>query len=304
MRGVAVRLRVLSLTLAKAVTRRAKRALKRPLPFAKRQSIWRKRLVKSLKRLPPASEGINALASPNSKLILNALAGRDVFILTGPERKQIKSAIVSSRTLRVPAASIRHTMKGGGEAKSNLISFERAEIARIPLVKVDTFVFIDEIIRQGKPYQQTALYAQLGGKRIPRRIAERPERRVFLKTEDHFLRYYERCMALADSISRQGVLDMRNESSSAYVEKFGWDHNMLIAVASDGDLIHWRMAKHRLAIAIALGITEVPVNVGFLSGHWMKQCAGNLTLMRPGGLSRAVSLALQEAEKRANSEIL
>jgi len=240
-----------------------------------------------------------------SKLKLNALMARDAFQLQRREQKLIKNMLISTRALRVPASCFRFRMHGRRN-RCNFVSFDRGQIDHIPLFENDIFVFIDEIVRQGTPYRQTILYDKLFSGRLrklirPLKSAQDPRNRTKIESEEEFKRYYDRCMSLADSIAKHGILDMLTQDGYAQGHRFGHDGNMLVAIDEHGELIHWRMAKHRLAISLALDIKDIPVNVGFLSGHWMLAVAGRSRLLKRHGLVDAITLALDEAERRANS---
>jgi hypothetical protein len=66
-----------------------------------------------------------------------------------------------------------------GRRRHNVVSFNRDHLDRIPLVEFDTFVFVDEIVRQGLPYERTALYSKLTSGKLrklmrPLKTAEDP----------------------------------------------------------------------------------------------------------------------------------
>ena len=243
--------------------------------------------------------------SPRAKLTLNALLARDAYQLNPRERRQIMFMPVFDRALRVPASCFKFRMIGKRK-QSNVVSFDRAQIDHIPLFDNDIFVFIDEIVRQRTPYRQTILYEKLISGKLrklirPLKSSEDPRNRTKIESEEEFKRYYDRCMSLADSIAKDGIFDMLTQDGYAQGYRFGHDRNMLVAIDEHGELIHWRMAKHRLAIALALDIESMPVNVGFLSGHWILSVAGRSRLLRRNGLVTAIALALDEAERRANA---
>lgn len=241
--------------------------------------------------------------SPFTKVTLNALMGRDAYQLNPRERKVVKMMPVFERTLRVPASCFRFRMIGR-RPESNILSFDRSQISRVPLMENDIFLFIDEIVRLGAPYKETILYGKLfSGKlrKLVRKGVEDPLNRLRIGSDEEFKSYYDRCLVLADSIAKHGILNMQADDGYAQAHEFGHDRNMLVAIDEHGELIHWRMAKHRLAIALALDVKSVPINVGLLSGQWLLAVAGRSRLLRPDGLKDAITLALDEAERRANA---
>lgn len=244
--------------------------------------------------------------SASTKITFNALLAHDAFQLKRLERKQIRNSPSFARTLTVPACCFGFRMIGR-RPRSNIITFDRSQIQRKPLTEFDIFLFVDEVIKQGKPYQETTLYGKfLSGelrKPITRafKSADDPTNRTKITSEEEFSRYYTRCLSLADSIAKHGLFDLKTDEGYARGLNFGHDFNILVAIDEDGGLIHWRMGKHRLAIARALGLQAVPVNVGFLSGHWMLAVAGRARLLMRNGLDESINLAFDEAQRRANA---
>jgi hypothetical protein len=236
------------------------------------------------------------------KLTLNAWLGCDMCQLSSRERQQIKMMPAFTRVLRISPRSFKFRMTG--RRRHNVVSFNRDHLDRIPLVEFDTFVFVDEIVRQGLPYERTALYSKLTSGKLrklmrPLKTAEDPRQWGSIQSEAGFKRYYDRCMRLAESIADHGIFDMSTDGRRAQALRFGHDENILVAIDEQGELIHWRRGKHRLAISLALGLKEIPVKVALLSGHWMQAVAGHSRTWGPSGLSNAVTLALKEAETRA-----
>ncbi len=238
------------------------------------------------------------------KLTLNAWLGRDMCQLNWRERQQIKMMPAFNRVLRISPRSFRFRMTG--RRRHNVVSFNRDHLDRIPLVEFDTFVFVDEIVRQGLPCEKTALYNKLTSGKLrklmrPLKTAEDPRQWGSIQSEAGFKRYYDRCMRLAESIADHGIFDMSIDGRRAQALRFGHDENILVAIDERGELIHWRRGKHRLAISLALGLKEIPVKVALLSGHWMQAVAGHSRPWGPSALSNAVTLVLKEAETRAGA---
>ncbi|HMK41920.1 MAG TPA: hypothetical protein VK451_10230 [Methyloceanibacter sp.] len=236
------------------------------------------------------------------KLTLNAWLGRDMCQLNSRERQQIKMMPAFNRVLRISPRSFRFRMTG--RRRHNVVTFNCDHLDRIPLVEFDTFVFVDEIVRQGLPYERTVLYKKVVSGKLrklmrPLKTAEDPRKWSSIQSEAGFKRYYDRCMRLAESIADHGIFDMSTDGRHAQALRFGHDQNILVAIDEHGELIHWRRGKHRLAISLALGLTDIPVKVALLSGHWMQAVAGSSRPLGPGGLANALTLALKEAETRA-----
>ena len=236
------------------------------------------------------------------KLTLNAWLGCDMCQLSSRERQQIKMMPAFNRVLRISPRSFKFRMTG--RRTHNVVTFNRDHVDRIPLVEFDTFVFVDEIVRQGLPYERTALYKKVASGKLrklmrPLKTAEDPRKWSSIQSAAEFKRYYDRCMRLAESIADHGIFDMSTDGRRAQALRFGHDENILVAIDEHGELIHWRRGKHRLAIALALKLKDIPVKAALLSGHWMKAVAGSSRPLGPGGLSNAVALALKEAETRA-----
>ena len=173
------------------------------------------------------------------KLTLNAWLGRDMCQLNWRERQQIKMMPAFTRVLRISPRSFKFRMTG--RRRHNVVSFNRDHLDRIPLVEFDTFVFVDEIVRQGLPYEKTALYSKLTSGKLrklmrPLKTAEDPRQWGSIQSEAGFKRYYDRCMRLAESIADHGIFDMSIDGRRAQALRFGHDENILVAIDERGEL--------------------------------------------------------------------
>ena len=120
------------------------------------------------------------------------------------------------------------------------------------------FIFIDEILLRGLSVEQTSLYRMaLAGYNIRRRIGREGELLQLVRYED-FESYYKRCLLLAESIAKHGVLDIDRAPADLMTRN---EKNVRILIREDGALYHYRRGKHRLAIARALGISMMPVDI-------------------------------------------
>jgi hypothetical protein len=154
---------------------------------------------------------INALAGRNllrlglswdefSQLTEQANIGRSIWLsptsivgigISGIKGPRSRAREVASRILR---------REVGGSSKFDLIRF--CALKPIPHETRRTYRFIQDVIGENKPYWETALFQQvMDGRSIMRST---PYGDLLIDDAEKFARYYEQCLALADSIRRRG----------------------------------------------------------------------------------------------------
>ena len=230
-------------------------------------------------------------------VIANVLSGRDVFRLLPAQRQRFVLSTSLDRPVLVPAKSVRFGMTGRYRRRSMVISFAETEKHLRPIASLPTFIFLDEIIRHRKDLQETVLYKQvMSGERVRRQHSSNGQKhRGQLVTDDELVRYYERCMALTESIRRQGVIPLDSPEGSKFRSSDGEDKDIGVAIDEEGRIIHYRRGKHRLAIAQALGLNRVPVVVHFISGRYLLKFMRKRDLFMPGRLHAAICQAVDHA---------
>ena len=146
------------------------------------------------------------------------------------------------------------------------------------------FLFADEILQRKFPLKETSLYrAAASGERVMRRIGPNGALRRLTSDADFEL-YLSRFLALTDSIARRGLLEIRRAPEVAPSPR---ERNIKVLAWSDGSIHHKSCGKHRLAIAKALDLPEIPVHLFFGSPiAWFRfHCKSDTRVWRSSLLS-------------------
>jgi len=97
--------------------------------------------------------------------------------------------------------------------------------------------------------------------------------------------YFEQCHRLIKSIKEKGV--------EGFVERSTLE-NIGLAVTSDGRITHYRVGNHRLAIAQALGIKTVPMDILLVSAKFLVERLSRWQLWSSSVMVRAVDGMLRD----------
>ncbi len=204
-----------------------------------------------------------------------------------------------SRTLWIPARCLTQGTTGWRRRRSHLISFSPLNILK--LRDLSTFKFIDETVGQGRELHDTALYDEAFRlkQKVKRQIScDDGKTRIRITEEHQLARYRDRCLELAESIRTNGVVDMESPAGQAFVEADGLESNIIVTIHDDGNILHYRRGKHRLAIAAVLGL-DVPVFLHSISGQFILRF-----LRRPFGFgSRPLGSAMDRAKNWALNKL-
>lgn len=129
-----------------------------------------------------------------------------------------------------------------------------------------------ELFEANLNYTQTAAFRR----RIETCRSDNPKRHraTPIDTEEKIHDYYRRQIKLIDSIRRHGYLRRSSvlakqlyDSAQAAREKR--EYEIGCAVARDGELLMFRTGRHRLGIALGLGLREVPVDIHHIHKIWV-----------------------------------
>jgi hypothetical protein len=255
--------------------------------------------------MPSLHKHIDQL-SPAQKLRLNLNAGREIASLNRKEMRQIRREILP-RTFWIPPCAVKHIYLPVPNVKE-VVTFSDLQAHVVPIRQQITFNFIHQIIAQRRPYQETDLFQfwKSGATlyRYTNKIGEIKEGTA-LTSESDFERYYQRCLDLAASMSTHGVLDVSGNVQVGVGEK---DKNCTIAIDDFGQLVHFTLGKHRLAIAQELGLEQMPVSVRFVSAkylvtqqpRWKLAVATNLTALIRSMVEAAVLRACEECGREVS----
>lgn len=202
---------------------------------------------------------------PHWRVAVNVGLRRDLFFLYRPERTAV-AAMCRLTTIELPPAAIERALRMR-EFRHNVICFAPTEGFTTPFCDHPTYVFLREVVIEGKDYNDTTMYREAteGGKVKRRREGGE---RVRLTSDADFAIYRERCLALAESIARHGVIDIESPAGAAF-RATPEDNNLLVAIDESGAFIHYRRGRHRLALAQLLGTGSIPASIYFVSGSYL-----------------------------------
>ena len=262
--------------------------------------IRRVRLFISWK-LREALNGVTKFAPAKLVVSVNILLRRDLLSLSSEQRERLMEAADLFGPQWISPHCLALSMIGKRRKRGNFISFARTRL----LTNLDdhpTFAFIKEILIDKRDCTQTALYraAMTPGTRVRRQSsAHGVKERVSLASDGEIVAYYNRCRQLAESISERGVLPMSSEEGARLRAGDGDEGDILIAIDENGEIIHYRRGRHRLAIAKALGVKRVPVRIHFMSGHYLLRFMKRREALIPGRLEKAICAAARSALTKA-----
>ena len=238
-----------------------------------------------------------ARALPPAPLVgANIILRRDYFCLTPHQRERFLRSARLASPISLPPGSLSLGMTAP-RRRNMVVSFAETKPHLRLIADLPTFLFINETIRLKKRLEDTDLYKQaLSGVRIRRQnSADGKKSRAQLATKNDLCGYHDRCMGLAESINRNGVVSLDSVEGSKFRSKDGYDKDIGVAIDEDGRFVHYRRGKHRLAIAQALGTDRVPVLVHFISGTYLLKFIRRRDVLMPGWLRSGISQAIDEA---------
>jgi hypothetical protein len=183
--------------------------------------------------------------------------------------------------------------------KYNLINY--FPIKRAPFEGYPKFRFLSEIITENKPYHDTELFRYVkSGHAIDRLVdGEVSKERIVISSEPEFIRYYETCASLINSIRKYGYLDLQygdgevigalRSSRPAKGTTIG------LAIDQQGYLLHYTKGHHRLAVAMLLQIEKIPVAINYISGTYLERFVSRLDLCSEQRFAAAIKRAVDHA---------
>lgn len=151
-------------------------------------------------------------------------------------------------------------------------SSSHAEIAELCRTRQD--------FREGQRYQR---YAE----RIAKGVLLR-RNRVTLDTIGKLDGYFEYYLALIDDIEKNGIqphseLGLRGQTGNRHRwTRSLWqdlaERDIGVAIDADGRLVRHTNGKHRMAVALALGLPRIPVEIRLVHARWLQRQANKLGL--------------------------
>ena len=265
-----------------------------------------RRIKKRVKKKIKVWRELAELHSPPVAIIgANLLVGDDRYRLRSVQRERFKATAELDGPFWLRASSLELTMIGSGRNPSNVIIFRGPERKLSRLADHPTFGFVDETVREKRPYKETTLYAGLlTGLRMTRQHSVNGNKRwSLIETEADFVRYYEHCLALAESIRDNGLFAISSKEAAPFAERHGEDGEIRVGIDADGKFLHCRYGRHRLAIASVIGIEYVPVAIDFLSAQHLLNFIERWEIVVPGRLIHAVHKVIDHALAQANGPL-
>ena len=216
----------------------------------------------------------------------NLILGRGSFPLTSDENKYFCRSRPFMTTHWIDTDKIIYALVDP-EKKGQLIVYD--SIRQLDLFALhSTSVFIQELVVHKIPLEETTLYrsmsectsirpVMLDGKRV----------KLPLNTHENMLAYFDKCQSLIKSIQEGGV-------------KQSPDENIGIAITSAG-IAHFRLGHHRLAIAQALRLKKIPIDIILISAQFLFERLPRWRLWSAAAMVRAVDDVLRDTMDNLNN---
>ncbi|MCP3910784.1 MAG: hypothetical protein GY713_07515 [Actinomycetia bacterium] len=116
-----------------------------------------------------------------------------------------------------------------------------------------------------------------------------------LATREDFRWHFGQYQRLAESVASRGVISLREVADTAAGGVGDHDGSAPdfpgIAIGDDGNFLWFGEGRHRVAIAQWLNISPIPVSLGGVNRHWLRE-----TVSRGSGPLEATEARLQEAD--------
>jgi hypothetical protein len=209
----------------------------------------------------------------------NLVLGRESYPLTSDENKYLYRNHPFSKTHWIDADRIIYAANWP-EIKGELILYDC--IGKLDLfASHSTSIFIRELIVQKIPLEETRLYKRMSERRWVRPVILGGRRvKLPLNTHENMLAYFDKCQSLIKGIQDSGV-------------KASKDENIGIAITSEG-IAFFRRGHHRLAIAQALGIKRIPIDIILISAQFLVERVPRWQLWSNSAMVRAVNEVLSD----------
>lgn len=239
-----------------------------------------------LKRLPVSLVQYKIYLRAMRKIRANLRLERNVLNLTQIERQAIRRTLFQ-KPIWIPTKAIAHSLRAP-KKENNIVNFYNTDRRTQSIEIHQTFIFIREILIDQLEYNKTSLFQLMSEGKESNRALKINQTRFGQCGDDP---YHAKCLALIKSIKQNGF--------QAAAEANAVDPNILVAIADDGSLLHYKRGHHRLAIAHALKIEKIPVNVEWLSGSFCMKFVDKRRLWRPGYVARSISQCIDHAVQNA-----
>lgn len=219
-------------------------------------------------------------ASALLKLSANGRTRRDRFALSSLENHVVRQSAGMLRPVWISPHLLHRSARQITPA--NVVTFANLSQLVRPVSEEPTIEFIDEIIRQRRPFNETTLFrdVQSGKVRWKRLGAE-----TVMLTTANFHQYYEKCCRQVELVANLGLRPWDKSTAS------GYDSDIAVLLTVSGELVFLRRGTHRLGIARALGLERIPVQIFMVAGMALADSADDAGWYLPWRLSAALRRA-------------
>lgn len=194
-------------------------------------------------------------------------------------RRALGAALVIEADPRRIDRRLRHRVETGGRTlliRDRFLGAGDWTPLIDPLDDASTYRDAQEVVAAGLDYRRTRAYRTA----LERAAEGRPVERNFvaLATPALVERYFARLAALVRSISEAGIVRRAEYRRMAHLfgdlrVRMPWvelaESDVGIAVGADGAIYRFAPGKHRTAIAQALGLATMPVEVRLVHADWL-----------------------------------
>jgi hypothetical protein len=221
------------------------------------------------------------------KLSANSRMRRDRFALSSLDNHLVRQSAGMDRAVWISPQLLQRSVRQITPA--NVITF--ADLSKLvrPLSSEPTINFIDEIIRQRRPYRETTLFSEMESGRMRRK---RVGDETVVLTTANFQQYYEKCLRHVEFVASHGLRPWDKPTALSY------DGDIALLLSENGELMFLRRGTHRLGIASALGLNRIPVQIFMVAGMYLVNAADDRDWYLPWRLPAALRRACASGDGR------
>ena len=218
------------------------------------------------------------------KLSVNGWTQRDRFVLSPLENHLVRQSAGMRSTAWVSPQRLHRSVRQ--ITPSNVVTFANLSHLVRPVSGEPTITFLDEIVRQRRPYKETTLFRTIESGKMNRKHLGAE---TVMLTTANFQQYYEKCLRHVEFVARHGLQPWNKSTALSY------DSDIAVLVSASGELLFLRRGTHRLGIARALGLEYIPVQIAMVTGTYLADLADDPSWYLPWRLSSALRRACARA---------
>ena len=220
----------------------------------------------------------------------NLFLGREGHPLTSAENKSLYRPFTTTHW--IDPSKIVHGLNWPAK-KGHLIVYDGTGRLDV-FAQHSTSIFIRELILENKPMEETTLYKRMSNRRWVRPVILGGKRvKIPLNSHENMKIYFDKCRSLIKSIQDSGV--------EGFVERSKIE-NIGLALTFEGRITHYRVGHHRLAIAQALGIKKIPMDILLVSAKFLAEKLLRWRLWSSSAMVRAVDEVLRDRVEKFSAE--